>query len=290
MKGEAVVFADGRLQGVKEARISPLDRGFALGDGLFETMRARKGRVFRLAEHLARLRNGGEILRLSLPWSDDDLAQAIAATIKANDLTDATIRLAVSRGIPERRGLLPSGSPQPILTVQAMPFVGYPPEKYKTGFVAVITSIRRNETSPLSGIKSSNYLDNILARMEAERAGADDALFLNTKDELACATSSNLFLVRDGNLLMPALQCGVLPGITRQVVVELASQRGLRCEERPVGRREMIEAQEAFLTNTLMGVMPLVRVGEKVIGDGEVGEVSRCLYDDCLNLVKNELD
>jgi len=226
---------------------------------------------------------------LPLPWSDGELAGAITDTVEANTLAEATIRLTLSRGVPEHRGLLPPPSPRPTLVIQAMPFTAYPAERYRVGFVAITASIRRNEASPLSNIKSSNYLDNILARMEAEQAGADDALLLNTKGELACATASNLFLVIDGRLVTPALRSGVLPGITRCAVIELGAKLGLPCEERPVAQKELMEAQEAFLTNTLMGVMPLVRVDEEDIGGGAPGEVARLLQNAYLSLVEAEL-
>jgi len=217
------------------------------------------------------------------------LARAIAVTVEANDLAEATVRLTVSRGVPERRGLLPPSSPRPTLVVQVTPFIGYPAEKYRSGLVAISASVRRNETSPLSNVKSVNYLDNVLARMEAERSGADDALLLNTKGEVACATASNVFIVADGCLLTPPLSCGVLPGITRGVVIELAARIGLRCEERPVVPEELAKAEEVFLTNALMGVMPLVRVDGEVVGSGAVGEVSRRLQEAYLSLVEEEL-
>ena len=262
-----------------EARISPLDRGFTLGDGLFETMRVRDGEILRLERHLSRLQNGAGVIGLSLPWTDDELAEAIGKTLSANGLQEAFVRLTVSRGVPSVRGLLPDKNAKSTLLIQAEYFAGYPAELYQRGMHVTISSVRRNEYSPLSSVKSLNYLENILARQEAAHQGVDDALMLNTAGELICASAANLFFVQ-GNILFTApFSAGVLPGTMRAYVIEeLAPVLGLRVVERAILPTEINAMDEAFLTNALMGVMPLTQIDGKMIMDGKSGKFTRELF------------
>jgi branched-chain amino acid aminotransferase len=251
-----LLWVNGKLLPVGQAALDPRDRGFTLGDGLFETMRARGGAVLRIERHLSRLRAGAAVLGLSPLPKDEELADAIARTLAANELAEAAVRLTVSRGVPERRGLLPEPEPRPSVVVHAEPFAGYPDELYARGVRAVISGIPRNERSPLSRIKSLNYLENVLARREAEARGADDALLLNTA----------------GTLVTPNVTSGALPGTVRELVVaELAPQSGLEVVERAVRPDELSAAEEAFLTNALLGIVPLTEVDGLPIGTGEPG-------------------
>jgi branched-chain amino acid aminotransferase len=269
-----LLWVNGELLPVGQAALDPRDRGFTLGDGLFETMRARAGVVLRIERHLSRLRAGAAVLGLSPLPKDEELADAIARTLAANELAEAAVRLTVSRGVPERRGLLPEPEPRPSVVVHAEPFAGYPDELYARGVRAVISGIPRNERSPLSRIKSLNYLENVLARREAEARGADDALLLNTAGDLACTSAANLFLPLDGGLVTPSVTSGALPGTVRELVVaELAPQSGLEVVERAVRPDELSAAEEAFLTNALLGIVPLTEVDGLPIGTGEPGPI-----------------
>ena len=244
-------------------------------------MRVRGGAVLRIERHLSRLRAGAAVLGLSPLPRDEDLADAITRTLAANGLTDAAVRLTVTRGVPKSRGLLPHPEPSPSLVVHAEPFTGYPAELYDRGARAVVGSMLRNEHSPLARVKSLNYLDNVLARREAEARGADDALLLNTAGGLACASAANLFLLLDGVLVTPSAASGALPGTLRGLVAaELAPRAGLEVVERAVRPEELRAAEEVFVTNALLGIVPLTEVDGLPIGTGGPGSISAELLAD----------
>ena len=269
------LWANDGLVPIGEAALDPRDRGFTLGDGLFETMRVSGGRPLRLDLHLARLRAGaGQLGLLKVP-DDETLSLAIRATLEANGLLEAAVRLTVSRGVPARRGLSPDPEPSPSLIVHAQPFAGYPAELYLRGMRAATSRIPRNERSPLAGVKALSYLDNVLARREADASGVDESLMLNTAGHLACASAANLFLLRGETLLTPDPESGVLPGTVRGLVLaDLAPRMGLTAVERPVRPEELATADEAFLTSALLGVMPLTEVDGLPVGTGRPGPVS----------------
>lgn len=278
MRGGGVLWLDGGLVPAQLARLDPRDRGFTLGDGLFETMRAEGGRVPWLDRHLARLRAGAAVIGLLLPWDDQQLAEAITRTVVANDLERAVVRLSVSRGVPDRRGLLPDARARPTLVIHAQAFVAHPAQLYARGMRAVTSRIVRNERSPLAGVKSLNCLDQVLARREADAAGADEALVSDTADRLVCASAANLFVVLEGTLLTAGLAAGALPGTTRATVIaELAPRLALRVTERAVAPAELARAEEAFLTSVLLGVMPLTALDGRPVGDGVPGPVTGAL-------------
>ncbi len=276
MRPEAeILWVNGRLVPAGEARLDPRDRGYTLGDGLFETMRARDGALPWINRHLARMRAGAAVLGLPLP-ADDELESAIRQTLAVNDLSEAVVRLTVSRGVPTERGLLPDPEPKVSVVVHARPFAGYPAELYERGMRAITSRIPRNEYSPLANIKSLSYLENALTRREAAERGADEALLLNISGNLACASAANLFLVLGDSLVTPDLASGVLPGTMRELVLgELASQAGLSLDERPIRPGELATAHEAFLTSTLLGIMPLTHVDGRQVGEGTPGPVAR---------------
>jgi branched-chain amino acid aminotransferase len=272
------LWIDGGLVEPGHAALDPRDRGFTLGDGLFETMRAREGSILRLKRHLSRLRSGASVIGLPIPWSDEELGKAIDSTLAENDLSGAAVRLSVSRGVPSRRGLLPDLNPSPTLMISAEPFSGYPASFYERGMSAVTCGIPRNERSPLSNLKTLSYLDNVLARREAEQAGTDEALMLDTKGDLACASAANLFLLLGESLVTPDISSGALPGTMRGIVIEtLAPRLGLFVEERRVRPEELAEAGEALLTSALLGVAPLVEVDGRKVGAGGPGPVLQML-------------
>ena len=258
-----LIHLNGALVSAAEARVDPADRGLALGDGLFETIRARDGRLLRLAAHCARLRAGADVLDLPVPVSDEALGDALEETLKANAITDGVLRLTLTRG-PGPRGLLPPPRPRPTLLITAAAAEASPLTPVRA---VIATTTRRNEHSPLSRCKCINYLDNILARLEAAKRGADDALLLNTAGRLAGTTVANLFLVIDGALVTPPVADGALPGVMRGEVLAAAG-----VGERSLKPEDLARASEAFVTNCL-GIRPVVSVDGAPIGDGRPGPV-----------------
>ena len=269
-----IVYLNGSLIPRSQALISALDYGFLYGYGLFETMRAYGGHVFRLDRHLSRLAHSAEIL--GLPTKAPELKGAVMDTIRANQLSEARIRITVSVG----EGAMapdPSTCRKPTVLILAEHYQPYPEQLYRKGLRAVVSSLRRNSQSLLSGLKSANYLESILARQEARAAGADEALCLNEKGFLAEASMSNIFLVSDGILRTPGKGSGILPGITRETVLELASQLGINTLEHDIRPDELFQAREAFLTNSLIEVMPLTEIEGKPVASGRPGPVTKRL-------------
>jgi branched-chain amino acid aminotransferase len=281
------VWLNGRLVRSAEACVSVFDRSFLLGDGLFETMRAIGGRVFRLQRHLNRLRSGAGPLRLTVPGSLPELAAAIQETLEANDLKDAAVRLTVSRGTGPP-GLNVEGADAPVAVIATRPFAGYPPYWYDPGATAILCGVK-NERSPLCGIKCTSYAEHVMARAEAVRSGADEALLLNSLGHLVGGSSTNLFVVIEDVLFTPDLGSGCLPGITREAVLELALASALPVREAHLYPALVGGWDEAFLTNSLMGVAPLARVGHSQIRGGRPGPVTQTLREQYLALVTAEL-
>lgn len=262
-----MLYLNGTIVAAEQAALSPADRGFTLGDGLFETIKARHGQALRLDAHLARLKDGAALLRLPLPAAPDWLEHAVAQVLAANALSDAALRLTVSRG-PGPRGLLPPVPATPTVLLTAGPL---PPPPHPAR-VVVSRQVRRNPASPLSRIKAISYLDNVLARLEAEERGGDDALLLNTQGYLAETSIANLFLVAaDGILVTPPIADGALPGVRRAELL-----RSMVALERSLSLDDLLTAREAFLTNAL-SVRPLIGVDGRAIGDGRPGPLSERL-------------
>ncbi|WP_159715517.1 aminotransferase class IV [Geminicoccus flavidas] len=255
------LWQDGRLRPAQEACIDPADRGLLLGDGLFETMRASGGRVPLLHLHTARLAASAGALGIPLPCDLAGLELAISDLLARTGLADAAVRLTLTRGAGPR-GLLPPEPCRPMLLLRAFPSSGSAPAPAQ----AVTAAIPRNERSPLSRIKSLGCLDQILCLRAALASSANEAILLNTRGDLACATSANLFLVKDGTLVTPDIGSGVLPGITRARLMA-----ALPAQERPLRRDELLAADEAFLTNCLIGVRPLLSLDGQPIGTGQPG-------------------
>lgn len=233
------------------AAISTQDRGFTLGDGLFETMKVKHGRVLRLEGHLARLEEGARLLRLPLPWAREAFAAAIGAVLDANGLPDAVARLTVTRGAGPR-GILPPPEPHPTLVISAAPL----PAPAPPARLCVAQTTRRNEHSPLAQIKSLNYLDNIIARQEAAARGYDDALLLNTQGRVAEGTYANLFAIINGHLVTPPVSDGALPGILRREVLAAGGR------EMPLTVEALAQAEEAFLTSSL-GIRSILSIADR---------------------------
>ena len=279
------IFVNGEVVERSTARVSALDRGLLYGYGLFETMRSYGGRVFRLTEHYRRLCDGASRLAIAVPLSLDDVGEAVDAVLVRNDLADAYLRLTVTAGTPPNAAG-PAGDAAAVLV--ARPLTDYPPDLYRRGMAAVVSPVRRNETSPLTRVKSLNYLDSLLAREAARRRGADEAILLNTRGLVAEGSASNLFLVEGGRLLTPSIESGALPGITRQAALELASAAGLEAVESGVEMQALWDAPEVFLTNSVMEVMPLTMLDGRPVGSGKPGPVTERLGQMYRELVLRE--
>ena len=268
---ERIVYLNGALLPRSRAKISPFDLGFLYGYGLFETMRACSGHIFRLEKHLERLQRSAALI--GLPLDASELEKACCDTLKANKLSEARIRLTVSAGEGEAIPDIPK-RPSPTVFIIASSYTPPSDEAYRKGCQALIASTRQNSRSPLSRLKSANYLNNILARREAKAKGADEAIIFNERGCLCEGSAGNIFLVSEGNLITPDEASGCLPGITRQVVIDLAGGLKLGVAERAVHLKELLKADEAFLTNSLFGLMPLTGVNGQPIGGGKRGKVT----------------
>jgi branched-chain amino acid aminotransferase len=280
----AVVWVNGARQPAGAAHLSALDRGFTLADGVFETVRVYGGTAFRLDAHLDRLARAAAALEIALPA--DVRATALAAV--AEGPASASLRITLSRGPGAGGAAPPPVAGPPTVVVAVAPLAPFPPSLYEHGLAAHVASGRRNERAMTAGLKTLSYTDATAALVEARRAGADEAIFLDTRDRCSEAASSNLFAWDGATLLTPPLSCGALPGITRGAVLALAAARGVPADERPFGLDELVAAREAFLTSSLRELAPLVRVDGRALGDGRPGPVTRELAAAYRDLVRAE--
>ena len=288
-----IVYLNGQLLPRSKARLSPFDHGFLYGYGLFETMRAYNRHIFRLDRHLARLRYSAQSLGLAhgilnIVEGKQSLNTACMETLEANRLKDARLRLTITAGEGDMTPD-PSTCSSPTVLITARTLFPLPPEKYESGFKAALSSLHRNSQSPLSRLKSTCYLENILARMEARAAGYDEAILLNEQGYLAEGSTTNIFLVNSGELITPSLESGVLPGITREAILEIARSANIKTLERPVELKELIEAEESFVTNSILELMPLTWFNGKPIGTGKPGQLSNKLLAAYRKLVNEAL-
>jgi branched-chain amino acid aminotransferase len=270
-----VAWVDGRLVATGEPVLMAGDRGFLLGDGVFETLRVRHGRAIELALHLARLRDGLRILAVPMPWDDAELAAAIAAVVEANAPADAAVRVTVSRGAPSGRGLLPVGwrELRPTVVVQAWPHMPVPGELLARGVRAIIASGRRDPAHPLAAVKTISRADHVHARLEAELAGADDAITLTVDGHVAEATTASIAIIVGERLLTPPLAAGILAGTTRDWLLrpEGAAALGLVASEAWLTPDDLLAADEALLCSSVAGALPLVSVDGAPIAGGVPG-------------------
>ncbi|MBM3118707.1 MAG: hypothetical protein FJ006_04010 [Chloroflexi bacterium] len=273
---EDTVYLNGNVIPRSQAKLSPFDHGFLYGNGLFETMRSYNGSIFRLDRHLARLRHAAETIGIAPKLTSYDLEKACYEILKANNLADARLRLTVSAGEGD---IIPNPDTCRGITVfiAARKLVPMPPEIYERGYTAVLSSWRRNSHSPLSRLKTTCYLENVLARQEARAVGADEALLLNEKSFLAEGSTTNIFLVSCQMLITASTESGALPGITREAVLELAQSMGIMLVVKQVELGELLTAKEAFLTNSILEIMPLTRLDDKPIGSGKPGTLTQRL-------------
>jgi len=284
---EDIVYLDGTLVPRQEAMVSPFDRGFLYGYGLFETMRSYEGRVFRLDRHLTRLRLSAQRLALASELEAYDLEQAVYRTLEANKLADARIRLTVSAGPGGRALAPPAGGPITVLVFVEK--LALSPQACEQGVRAALVSSRRNSLSPLSRVKATNYLDNLVAYSEAVTSGAEEAILLNERGFIAEGSMSNIFLVAEGMLLTPSEESGILPGITREAVLELARALGIEAVEGEIPLVDLLRADEAFLTSSVREVLPITSIDNDPVGKGGPGPVTRRLMAAYSQLVETTL-
>jgi branched-chain amino acid aminotransferase len=279
-----IIYLNGQFVPRSKAKLSPFDHGFLYGYGLFETVRAYQGHIFRLDRHLSRLRRSAESIGLAKRLTSFDLEAAFTKILDANKLQDARLRLTVSAGEGDMAPD-PSTYSNPTVLITARNLIPLPPEKYESGFKVALSQLRRNSQSPLSRLKSTCYMENILARMAARAAGCDEAILLNEQGYLAEGSTTNIFLASNGELITPSLESGVLPGITREVVLEIARASNIKTQERQVELKELIEAEEAFITNSILELMPLTWFEGKPIGTGKPGQLTKELLANYRELV-----
>lgn len=283
---DGFVNLNGTIVPADEARISLFDHGLLYGMGLFETLRGYGGRFFRLAEHLQRLRRSARRLRIELPWSNTELRDPLASVLQQNNRPDGAVRLTVTRGAGTVRPGSPAGTPFFFVTCRDW---SPPPERvYAAGYTAVVSAWTQASADPLTQMKTLNFAARYLSRGEAADRGADEALLLNERGQVACASVANVFVFRGARLHSPPVGAGCLPGITRATVAALARARGWPTTWAALPLESFQSADEAFLTNSLIEVMPLVSVSGRPIGDGRPGPRTRMLLGAYRDLVRRE--
>ena len=271
------IYVDGKYYDERGAKISVFDHGLLYGDGIFEGIRAYNARVFKLKEHIDRLFASARSIMLTIPITHAEMMKAVVVTCRRNQIHDGYVRLLVTRGVGTL-GLNPNRCKRPSVVISADKIQLYPPVLYQKGMAIVTVPTLRNLHSALNpAIKSLNYLNNIMAKIEALNAGCEEALMLNAEGYVAECTGDNVFMVKGGQLLTPPLSAGALYGITRQVVMEIAAESGLRVGEPNLTRHDLFNADECFLTGTGAELVPVVKIDGRIIGEGKPGQVTRKL-------------
>ena len=268
------IYIDGQFFAEGEAKVSVFDHGLLYGDGIFEGIRFYNGRVFRLEEHLQRLWDSAHSICLEIPMSRSEMTEALLETIRQNDLRDGYIRLVVTRGVGNL-GLNPAQCKKPSVIIIAATVALYPAEIYARGLSVVTCATRRTSPSSLNpAVKSLNYLNNVMARIEANLAGADEALMLNDAGNVAECTADNVFVIKHGQIFTPPISAGALRGITRAVVFEIAAELGMKVTETDITRHDVFIADECLLTGTAAEVIPVIKADGRVIGNGKPGPIT----------------
>jgi branched-chain amino acid aminotransferase len=261
-----IVSINGMTYGKEDARISVFDHGFLYGDSIYETIRTFEGEPFLLPEHLLRLRRSCESIQIECPWSDKEFHDELQRLSKAGEARESLYRIIITRGTGDI-GYRHNPNQRPTVIVYCSPFIGFPVEAYSQGIKIAIVSMRRNHTACLNpSIKSSNLLNLRLAFSEAQKKGADEALMLNLNDEVAECSSSTVFFVKEGELLTPSLDSGILPGITRQFVLAMARSEGIRAVEARLPRKIIDDCDECFITSTIKSVLPVHLINGRELG------------------------
>jgi branched-chain amino acid aminotransferase len=282
------IYLNGEYYSKEDAKISLFDHGLLYGDGVFEGIRIYNNRVFRLESHIARLFRSAKYLALDIGKSPEEISGIVLETCRKNGLSDGYIRLVVTRGVGSL-GLSPASCKTPTIFCIVDKLAIYPPELYEKGLSLITVSTRRNRVDALDPqLKTLNYLNQILATIEARRSGFEEALMLNSEGYVAEASADNLFILRKNKLLTPATHLGALPGITREVVLELAPHLGLETEEGFITPQDVFNADECFLTGTAAEVIPVVDLDARKIADGKPGPTTRRIMDEFHALTREQ--
>lgn len=273
------IFIDGKFYDEKNAKISVFDHGLLYGDGVFEGIRAYNGRVFKLKEHVERLYYSAKSILLTIPMSHEEMSKAVVQTCRRNNIRDGYIRLVVTRGIGGL-GLNPNRCKAPSVIIIADKIQLYPPSLYQRGLDIITVPTVRNLHSALNpAIKSLNYLNNILAKIEANNGGCEEAIMLNAEGFVSECTGDNIFIVKGNQLMTPPLSAGALYGITRGVVMEMARESGMTVSEPNLTRYDLFNADECFLTGTGAELIPVVKIDGRIIGTGKPGAATKDLVN-----------
>lgn len=271
---QSTIYIDGQFLPESEAKVSVFDHGLLYGDGVFEGIRFYNGRVFRLEEHHDRLWDSARSICLEIPMSKEEMTEALLETIRRNGLKDGYIRQIVTRGVGNL-GLNPVQCKKPSVIIIAATIALYPEEVYRSGLTIVTCATRRAGAAVLNpAVKSLNYLNNVMARIEANLAGADEALMLNDAGNVAECTADNVFIIKKGQIFTPPISAGALRGITRAVVFEIAEELGIKITETDITRHDVFVADECFLTGTAAEVIPVIKADGRIIGNGKPGAIS----------------
>ncbi len=281
------IYIDGALLDESNAKISVLDHGLLYGDGVFEGIRLYNKRIFKLEEHTKRLFDSAQSIMLQIPISQEEMNRAIINTVKANELVDGYIRVVITRGVGDL-GLDPRKCPKPSIIIIANKIKLYPQSLYENGLSIITVPTRRNIPEAINPqIKSLNYLNNILAKIEAVHRGYEEALMLNHAGYVAECTGDNIFMVNNGVLITPPTAAGVLEGITAKVVMEIASNMGIKISRDWITRHDLFCSQEVFLTGTAAEIIPVVKIDDRTIGNGEPGSITKTIIEEFRYLVLN---
>jgi branched-chain amino acid aminotransferase len=272
-----LIYIDGEFLPKAEAKVSVFDHGLLYGDGVFEGIRSYNGRVFKLDEHLERLYDSAKSIMLQIPIPIETMKEKVLETLRLNHLTEAYIRLIVTRGVGDL-GLDPDKCPKPTIIIITDKITLYPPKFYEEGLEIVTASVRRNYAEAINPrIKSLNYLNNILAKIEGKQAGAEEVLMLNAEGYVVECSGDNIFWIKNEVLVTPPVHMGILEGVTRNSVIDLAREAGMQVEERVFTRHDLYIADECFLTGTAAEVIPVVKIDQRAIGDGQPGKITQKL-------------
>jgi branched-chain amino acid aminotransferase len=288
LEKELLVYIDGRFVPQSEAKVSVFDHGFLYGDGVFEGIRVYNGIVFKLKEHIDRLYASAHYIQLKIPISKEEMIKAVVETLKVNNLRDGYIRLVVTRGIGDL-GLDPRKCPNPSIIIITQPVPPYHGAEAKTkGIEVIIASIRRDPVDATSHeIKSLNYLNSILAKIEAANAGVPEAIILDTRGFVSEATGENVFVVKNGKVYTTPASAAILKGITRDRVIQLLNSMGIDVIEKDITPFELVNADEVFLTGTMAEVIPVVKINGREIGSGKVGSLTKKLIEEFTKITKD---
>lgn len=279
-----LIFLNDKIVKETEGLLSTLDRGFLYGDGLFETLRAYDKKPFRLEDHVTRLSNSAQYFDIPFCYTSQQIRQIIEQLLTENNLKDAYLRMTLSRGLGVD-GLISTGTGTPTFVIHTKPLAAYPASLYKTGVSLTTSHILRSTTCPVSCHKTLNFLTNYLIKREAAEKGAHDALILNTDNNIAECAVSNIFVVEKNTVITPSLKANVLPGITRKIILELCKENGIYALEELFGVERILGANEVFITNSLMEIMPVLKIDGHVIGKLIPGTITRLLHDKYKSLI-----